>query len=101
MGAPTPSPVVKPTTTTPKSSYSRNSSYTAPTTAKRHCKLLLLNLISIQRIIIIFFIVSFEGDSNGGINEPSTMSGKFFFSGCLINSSVKFLLRYQLTNNTK
>jgi len=39
MAAPTPSPVVKQTTTTPKSSYSRSSSYTAPTSAKRHCKL--------------------------------------------------------------
>ena len=41
MAGTTPSPVVKHTTTTPKSSYSRTSSHTAPTSAKRHCKLIL------------------------------------------------------------
>ncbi|UJR37518.1 hypothetical protein I4U23_030220 [Adineta vaga] len=54
MIAPTPSPVAKPTTATPKSSYSRNSSYTAPTSAKRH--------------------LSFEGESNDDLNESSNLS---------------------------
>jgi len=54
MGGATPSPVVQHTTTTPKSSYSRNSSYTASTSAKRH--------------------LSFEGDNNDDINESSNMS---------------------------
>ncbi|CAF0783466.1 unnamed protein product [Adineta steineri] len=54
MVAPTPSPVVKQTTTTPKSSYSRSSSYTAPTSAKRH--------------------LSFEGESNDDLNESSNIS---------------------------
>ncbi|CAF0884230.1 unnamed protein product [Adineta ricciae] len=53
MLAPSSSPIVKPTTT-PKSSYSRNSSYTAPTSAKRH--------------------LSFEGESNDDMNELSNMS---------------------------
>ncbi|CAF1052583.1 unnamed protein product [Rotaria sp. Silwood1] len=54
MAAPTPSPITKQTTATPKSSYSRNSSNTTPTSAKRH--------------------LSFEGDSNSDVNESSNMS---------------------------
>jgi hypothetical protein len=75
MSAVTPSPVVKHTTTTPASSYSRSSSYTAPTSAKRHCK---RRLPAIEfDIMNVFFIVSFEGDANGDVNESSNMSGKF------------------------
>jgi len=90
MAGLTPSTVVKPTTTTSKSSYSRNSSYTAPTSSKRHCKLLLY-LTRTLRIILFFFIASFEGDSNGDVNEASNMSGKFYlFVYYLRNSSVIF-----------
>jgi hypothetical protein len=77
MGAPTPSPVIKHTTTTPKSSFSRSSSTTAPTSAKRHCKLFLY-LPAISRTNF-FFVVSFEGESNAEVNESSNMSGKFEF----------------------
>ncbi|CAF1148263.1 unnamed protein product [Rotaria magnacalcarata] len=55
MVAPTPSPVVKSATTTPKSSYARNSSSNTPTSAKRH--------------------LSFEGDTNSDFNESSNVSG--------------------------
>jgi hypothetical protein len=55
MAGLTPSPVVKPKSTTPKSSHSRNSSSTAQTSAKRHCKLL---IYLTRTLIIIFFLYS-------------------------------------------
>jgi hypothetical protein len=101
MAGATPSPVVKHTSTTPKSSYSRNSSCTASTNAKRHCKLLLY-LTRTVRIIIFFFKVSFEGDSNSDLNESSNMSGMFYlFVYRFINSSTIFIFRYPITTNAK
>jgi len=78
MAAPTPSPVVKQTTTTPKSSYSRSSSYTAPTSAKRHCKLPFFFQNEVRKSYFLSFIVSFEGESTEDLNESSNMSGKFY-----------------------
>ncbi len=48
------SPVIKPATTTPKASYSRNSSYTASTSAKRNRKLLFYLTRTLRKILFLY-----------------------------------------------